>query len=258
LTAGSGRAPGRARGRRTDAGLGLVVGRPILGAAPRFVVTALAAALLLLPGVSGADGRTAGRQPVSTGGPEDRREPAARPPQHPGPRRSSLAEAARRNRERIERSRRRGGPAPRYDDAALPGERAPDSADPGPAESSTPRSVPAATDRRNGEGSPAGEPSLEASDSLGLRDPGSRGEASAADRAAARREQERALRERLLDLEWSLAAVGASGLPYAPRNPNRALNPLGAGRLRARQEEIRRELAALAEETGAEKRRPPR
>ena len=249
--------PGRARGGRTDAGLGPVVG-PVLGVAPRFVVAALAAALLLLPGVSGADGRTAGRQPVSAGGPADRRAPVARPPQDPGARRPSLVEAARRNRERIARSRRRGGPAPRYDDAAFPAGRAPAGADPGPAESSAPRSVPSATGQRNGEGSPEGEPSPEVSERLGLRGSGSRGEISAADRAAARREREQALRERLLDLEWSLAAVGASGLPYAPRNPNRALNPLGAGRLRARQEEIRRELAALAEETGAGKRRPPR
>lgn len=224
---------GRARGRRTVPGL---------RAAPL-----AAALLLLLPGASsqaGAEGRPARRQPAPAAGPED------------GPRRPSLVEAAHRNRERIAESRRRGGPAPRYDDAALTAARLPFAeAEPEPRESS---GAVAPAGQGSGEASPESASSPEVSDDPGLRDPESREEPSVAERAAARGEQERALRERLLDLEWSLAAVGASGLPYAPRNPNRALDPSGAWRLRAEQEEIRRELAALAEEAGAGKSRRPR
>lgn len=54
------------------------------------------------------------------------------------------------------------------------------------------------------------------------------------------------LRERLLDIESSLTAIGASGLPHAVRNPNRFLSGLDAHRLLAERDEIRRELEALA------------
>lgn len=265
---------GRDRGRRAAARPGSA-GGPGYSAAPRFVVTALALLLLPLAGRPAAAGGTAGRQPAPAGGGDGR-----------GP---SLLEAAERNRDRIARSRRRGGTAPRYDDAALAAARPSGGAPPAAGESSAPAAdespapaagassapaasparaagassapavgVPAAARRRNGEAAPAGEASPEPSERPDLRDPGPRGETSAAERAATRRERERALREQLLDLEWSLAAVGASGLPYAPRNPNRAISPLDTGRFRARQEEIRRELAALAEEAGAGKGPRPR
>ena len=61
-------------------------------------------------------------------------------------------------------------------------------------------------------------------------------------------EREAEIRERLLDIEASLTAIGSSGLPYAQRNPNRLLSPLDANRLRAEQEELRQELEALAAE----------
>ncbi|MYB31854.1 MAG: hypothetical protein F4Y20_04850 [Acidobacteria bacterium] len=62
----------------------------------------------------------------------------------------------------------------------------------------------------------------------------------------ARREAE--IRERLLDIEASLTAIGSSGLPFAQRNPNRFLSPLDTNRLRAEAEELNRELDALAAE----------
>ena len=61
-------------------------------------------------------------------------------------------------------------------------------------------------------------------------------------------ERENEIRERLLDIEASLAAVGASGLPYAPRNPTRFQSALDTTRLRAEQEQLRQELEALAAE----------
>ena len=61
-------------------------------------------------------------------------------------------------------------------------------------------------------------------------------------------EREAAIRERLLDIEASLTAIGISGLPYAQRDPNRFQSPLDANRLRAEQEELNRELDALAAE----------
>ena len=56
------------------------------------------------------------------------------------------------------------------------------------------------------------------------------------------------IRERLLDIEASLTAIGSSGLPYAQRNPYRNLSPLDTNSLRAEQEELNRELDALAAE----------
>lgn len=61
-------------------------------------------------------------------------------------------------------------------------------------------------------------------------------------------EREAEIRERLLDIEASLTAIGSSGLPTAPRNPNRFQSPLDTNRLRAEQEELNRELDALAAE----------
>ena len=61
-------------------------------------------------------------------------------------------------------------------------------------------------------------------------------------------EREAEIRERLLDIEASLTAIGSSGLPYAQRNPYRVLSPLDANGLRAEQEELNRELDALAAE----------
>ena len=60
--------------------------------------------------------------------------------------------------------------------------------------------------------------------------------------------RESEIRERLLDIEASLAVVGASGLPYAPRNPTRFQSALDATRLRAEQETLQQELEALATE----------
>lgn len=61
-------------------------------------------------------------------------------------------------------------------------------------------------------------------------------------------EREAAIRERLLDIAASLSAIGVSGLPTAPRSPNRFRSPLDANRLRAEQEELRQELDSLAVE----------
>ena len=62
-------------------------------------------------------------------------------------------------------------------------------------------------------------------------------------------EREAEIRERLLDIEASLTAIGSSGLPYAQRNPNRLLSPLDTNRLRAELEELNSgELEALAAE----------
>lgn len=63
-------------------------------------------------------------------------------------------------------------------------------------------------------------------------------------------EREAEIRERLLDIEVSLTAIGASGLPYAQRDPNRFQSPLDAHRLRAEREELRQELETLAVERG--------
>lgn len=65
-------------------------------------------------------------------------------------------------------------------------------------------------------------------------------------RVIAAREAE--IRERLLDIEASLTAIGISGLPYAQRDPNRFQSPLDTNRLRAEQEELRQELDSLAVE----------
>ncbi len=60
------------------------------------------------------------------------------------------------------------------------------------------------------------------------------------------RRREAEIRERLLDIEAALNRIGVSGLPYAPRDPNRVASPLDAPRLRAEQERLRKELRNLA------------
>ncbi len=72
--------------------------------------------------------------------------------------------------------------------------------------------------------------------------------ARAADRLREIAARETEIRERLLDIEASLAAIGASGLPAAPRNPTSFQSPLDASRLRSEQEDLRQELDALAVE----------
>ena len=83
-------------------------------------------------------------------------------------------------------------------------------------------------------------------DTIGAGDEEVRANLEARRREIAERGNE--IRERLLDIEASLAAVGASGLPYAPRNPTRFQSALDTTRLRAEQEELREELEALAAE----------
>ena len=136
-------------------------------------------------------------------------------------------------------SRERHGPAPRFTDADLSGTR---SASP---------DQPAATL----EGNALRDPPVTSED-LPAGDPGEdTAEVSADDvqeaiqaRLRVIGEREAEIRERLLDIEASLAAIGASGLPTAQRNPNRFLSPLDTNRLRAEAEELNRELDALAAE----------
>ena len=152
-------------------------------------------------------------------------------------------ETARQNRVRVQASRERRGPAPRFtDDDLVHGFRrraADESPHPTGNEIAAPvgvedlplaprgRPVPDA-DRLEG-GSPDVRPSMEAH----LREIG---------------EREAEIQERLLEIEVSLTAIGASGLPYAQRNPHRFQSPLDARRLRAEQEELRRERDALVAE----------
>ena len=151
----------------------------------------------------------------------------------------SLAEAARRHRARIEASREQRGAAPRFTDADLAGVRlaGPD-ASPPPLETEALRD-PAITSE-NLPPAEAGE------DTASAGDDEVRANMEARRREIAERENE--IRERLLDIEASLAAVGASGLPYAPRNPTRFQSAFDTTRLRAEQEELRQELEALAAE----------
>ena len=174
----------------------------------------LAAALFLAPG-SPAD--ASGMRPDAV---EDRR--------------GSVAGAARENRIRIRESRRERGAAPRFTDADLVGLHRP-----GPRRAALPpanrRTEPPA------DAAAASVPTV-GEDAAGADDTDRVPEAGPTEDAG---EREAALRERLLDIEASLAAIGASGLPFAPRNPNRFQGPLDAPRLRAEQEELRRELAEL-------------
>ena len=61
------------------------------------------------------------------------------------------------------------------------------------------------------------------------------------------RERDRELRERVLDIEAALAAIGASGLPQSPRYPNRFQSALDAPRLRTEYEAAQAERQAIAE-----------
>ena len=78
-----------------------------------------------------------------------------------------------------------------------------------------------------------------------VEDAGGEPDGSADPEAIRRREAE--IRKRLLDIEAALNRIGVSGLPYAPRDPNRVGSPLDAPRLRAEQESLRDELRRLAE-----------
>lgn len=159
--------------------------------------------------------------------------------QPPSEAQSPLAEAARRNRARIAANREEHGPAPRFTDTDLtgarPGRPGPAAA---PAETTGLRDPPVTS-----EDLPLGDPGEDTAD------PGADGVAAAAGarlRVIAEREAE--IRERLLDIEASLTAIGSSGLPAAPRNPNRFQSPLDTSRLRAEREGLHRELADLAAE----------
>lgn len=159
----------------------------------------------------------------------------------------SLAEAARRHRTRVAASRERHGEAPRFTDADLTGgrSRAPErSAVPlvtGTLGEPAVRSSVRGPAVRSEDLSPeiGGGDTLNADDDV-------RANVEARRREIAARESE--IRERLLDIRASLAAVGASGLPAAPRNPTRFQSALDTAQLRAEQEELGRELEALAVE----------
>ena len=177
---------------------------------------ALAAALFLAPG-SPAD---AGGMRPDAG--EDRR--------------GSVAAAARENRIRIRESRRERGAAPRFIDADLVGLHRP-----GPRRPALPPANRRTEPPADADAAAASVPTV-GEDAAGADDTDRVPEAGPTEDAG---EREAALRGRLLDIEASLAAIGASGLPFAPRNPNRFQGPLDAPRLRAEQEELRRELAEL-------------
>ena len=162
-----------------------------------------------------------------------------------------LVEAAQRNRARVAASRREHGLAPLFTDTDLTGVHRPDpSREPSPAAALPNRELwppeeGAGWEADAGEDdSGRGEVDLEdevgegEADSTFDPEPPAAGPTERAERAAE-------LRERLLDIEASLAAIGGSGLPVAPRHPNRFESALDAARLRAEREEIGRELDAL-------------
>ena len=223
---------------------------------------AIAFALALLAGFAlapAADSAVTARTAGPDAGTVERSQPAARP---------SLVEAARRQRERVAESRNRRGPAPRFTDADLPGGAAGAPRAPGsgglatgpeaemPDAGETTDSGPGPEER--GEASeiraPAGEP--EAAGAEERESPAAPEGAETGGERKSDRERERELRERLLDVEASLAALGVSGLPFAPRNPNRFTSAFDAARLRAEEREIRRELRELADPAGENAARP--
>ena len=201
------------------------------------------------------------------------------------PGRPDLVEAARRQRERVAESRERRGPAPRFTDADLPGNdrnrRDSDRSDGNRSDGNRPdesrpdesRTDESRTDAdrtgpdgrgvpvRPGTGDPEETARGDARNSGGEAETGS-GEPVGADAAAAekalspeeREERAAELREKLLDLEAALAALGVSGLPAATRHPNRFVSAFDAGRLRAEQREARRELAELESGTSTRPR----
>lgn len=182
-----------------------------------------------------------------------------------------LVEAARQQRERVAESRERRGPAPRFTDADLPrdnrnrrdGNRSdgnrPDESRPDESRTDEDRTGPdgRGVPARPGAGDAEETARGDARNSGGEAETGS-GEPVGADAAAAeealspeeREERAAELREKLLDLEAALAAIGVSGLPTATRHPNRFGSAFDAGRLRAEQREARRELAELESGVG--------
>ena len=180
------------------------------------------------------------------------------------PERPDLVEAARRQRERVAGSRERRGPAPRVTDADLPrSDRSRSDGNQGDRHQGDRNG----TDRRERPGAGAGEADSEETAGGDARNSGEEaetgsGEPAGAGAAAAEedpspeeREQRAAeLREKLLDLEAALAALGVSGLPTAARHPNRFVSAFDAARLRAELREARRELAELESGTGARPR----
>ena len=151
----------------------------------------------------------------------------------------SLAAVARANQARVRAARQTRGAARRYDDDALERARRRGAA-PLPA----------------GPGAPSPRPEIR-DDGLehlpSEAEEGVTGTDPPADPEEVRR-REAEIRERLLDIEAALNRIGVSGLPYAPRNPNRVGSPLDAPRLRAEQERLRDELWNLA---GRRARREP-
>ena len=237
-------------------------GPTALAAAPLAAFVFLPAAFVFLPAAfafaSSAHSALAA-PPTGPGVGVVERQPAARP---------SLVEAAKRQRERVAESRSRHGAAPRFTDADLPGRAA---AGGGPAAPDDRERIGAGEATGSGEdpegrSGPAGTRSAE-SEAAGAEEPGSpprepaAGEppperAETAEERKSDRERERELRERLLEVEASLAALGVSGLPYAPRNPNRFTSAFDAARLQAEQREIRRELRELEAPAGRSGARP--
>ncbi len=144
-------------------------------------------------------------------------------------------EAARRNRARILASRAAHGPAARYDDTALeardaegpPAPSSPTVRPDGPGAGPSPDE---GGEREFREGAPPDAEERVSSEGLTPEE-------------ARRRESE--IEERLLDIEAALNRMGASGLPYAPRNPNAFGSALDLPRLRAEQAQLGEELAKL-------------
>ncbi len=143
----------------------------------------------------------------------------------------SLAAVARANQARVRAARQTRGAARRYDDDALERARRRGAA-PLPAEPGAPSLRPEIQDD--------GLEHLPSETEEGVT-----GTDPPADPEEVRRREEE-IRERLLDIEAALNRIGVSGLPYAPRNPNRVGSPLDAPRLRAEQERLRDELRNLA------------
>ena len=216
---------------------------------------AIALALALPAGFAPAAsyGVTAWTAGPDAAGVVERPQPAARP---------SLVEAARRQRERVAESRNRRGPAPRFTDADLPGGAAgagglatgPDAESPDAGETAESGAGPEERGEASEIRAAAGEP--EAAGAEERESPAAPEGTETGGERKSDRERERELRERLLDVQASLAALGVSGLPFAPRNPNRFTSAFDAARLRAEEREIRRELRELADRAGERGARP--
>ena len=200
-----------------------------------------------------AAGAAAGAQPPAEAQPprEDQPSLAAAPP--PPEAQPSLAEAARENRARIAASRERHGPAPRFTDADLAGGRSASAGQPAPPLESEPLLDPPVTSEELPAGDPAEDTAGPSADTVDpdedTVDPDADDvQAAIGARLRVMAEREAEIQERLLDIEASLAAIGASGLPAAPRHPNRFRSALDTSRLRAEAYALREELDALAVE----------